>query len=81
MAGRTVVVGVDLHAPRTASDEESSAMADIAFVAIALAFFGLAYLYVLGCDRIVGRDPAVVAGDEVAEVATVPDPAREVGSR
>lgn len=31
-------------------------MADIAFVAIALAFFGLAYLYVLACDRIIGRD-------------------------
>lgn len=31
-------------------------MADIVFVAIALGFFGLAYLYVLGCDRIVGRE-------------------------
>lgn len=36
-------------------------MADIAFVAIALAFFGLAYLYVLGCDRIIGRDLLVEA--------------------
>lgn len=31
-------------------------MADIAFVAIALAFFALVHLYVLGCDRIIGRD-------------------------
>lgn len=39
-------------------------MRDLVFVAIALAFFGLSYLYVLGCDRIVGRD-------------TPPDGARE----
>jgi hypothetical protein len=56
-------------------------MADIAFVAIALAFFGLAYLYVLGCDRIVGRDPAVSAADEDADVAVVSEGAREVRSR
>ncbi len=31
-------------------------MADLVFVAILLAFFGLAWLYVLGCDRIVGRE-------------------------
>jgi hypothetical protein len=31
-------------------------MRDIVFVAIALAFFGLSYLYVLGCDRIIGRE-------------------------
>lgn len=31
-------------------------MADVVFVAIALAFFGLSFLYVLGCDRIIGRD-------------------------
>lgn len=55
-------------------------MADIAFVAIALAFFGLAYLYVLGCDRLIGRDPAV-AGDEVTDIEAVPGSAREVGSR
>jgi hypothetical protein len=56
-------------------------MADIAFVAIALGFFGLAYLYVLGCDRIVGRDPAVAADGEVADIAAVSDSAREVRSR
>jgi hypothetical protein len=31
-------------------------MRDIVFVAVALAFFGLCYLYVLGCDRLIGRD-------------------------
>jgi hypothetical protein len=60
-------------------------MADIAFVAIALAFFGLAYLYVLGCDRIVGRDPAVSfdneGADEDADVTVDSDGAREVRSR
>jgi hypothetical protein len=40
-------------------------MADIVFVAIALAFFGLASLYVLGCDRIIGREtpPTGAAGE------------------
>jgi hypothetical protein len=40
-------------------------MADIVFVAIALAFFGLASLFVFGCDRIIGREtpPAGGAGE------------------
>jgi hypothetical protein len=33
-------------------------MADIVFVAVALAFFGLCALYVVACDRIIGRDAA-----------------------
>jgi hypothetical protein len=33
-------------------------MADIVFVALALAFFGLCVLYVVACDRIIGRDTA-----------------------
>ena len=33
-------------------------MADIVFVAIALAFFALCVLYVKWCDRIIGRDEA-----------------------
>lgn len=33
-------------------------MADTAFVAIALAFFALSFLYVLGCDKVIGRDSA-----------------------
>jgi hypothetical protein len=33
-------------------------MADIGFVAIALAFFALCVLYVRWCDRIIGDDEA-----------------------
>jgi hypothetical protein len=33
-------------------------MRDIVFVVVALAFLGLCYLYVLGCDRLIGRDTA-----------------------
>lgn len=51
-------------------------MADIVFVAIALAFFGLAFLFVLGCDRIIGREtpPAEGAG-EPGGGASAPDQA------
>jgi hypothetical protein len=53
-------------------------MADIAFVAIALAFFGLSALYVLGCDRIIGRD-----SEPTAATAESPDgmDGSEVGAR
>ncbi len=37
-------------------------MADIVFIAIGLAFFGLAFLYVLGCDRIIGHDAPPAGG-------------------
>jgi hypothetical protein len=41
-------------------------MADIVFVALALAFFGLCVLYVVACDRIIGRGAASSpATDEV----------------
>jgi hypothetical protein len=43
-------------------------MADIAFVATALAFFGLAFLYVLGCDRIIGRDAQPSRGTDETDV-------------
>ena len=47
-------------------------MADIAFAAVTLGFFALAYLYVLACDRIIGQDPAgdrrTPAGEETAPV-------------
>lgn len=46
-------------------------MRDLLFVAIALAFFGLCYLYVLGCDRIIGRDTTASAADA--------DPDRDLG--
>jgi hypothetical protein len=33
-------------------------MRDTVFIALTLAFFGLAALFVAACDRIVGPDPA-----------------------
>ena len=42
-------------------------MADIVFVAIALAFFAICVLYVQWCDRIIGRD-------EVTRVDPVDEP-------
>ncbi len=51
-------------------------MADIVFVGMALAFFGLASLYVLGCDRIIGREaPPVVAARETDRGASPADQA------
>jgi hypothetical protein len=46
-------------------------MRDIVFVAIALAFFGLCYLFVLGCDRIIGREtpPGGGVGDAARDTA------------
>jgi len=35
-------------------------MADLIFVAVILAFFGLAVLLVQACDRIIGPDPVPV---------------------
>lgn len=61
-------------------------MADIVFVAIAFAFFGLAALYVLGCERIIGREsqpPAQSTGADADSAATAgaTDPTRaEVSS-
>lgn len=56
-------------------------MADIAFVAIALAFFGLAYLYVLACDRIIGRDsPSGGAGADADRSQPAADRAEGVAS-
>ena len=42
-------------------------MADILFVAIMIAFFLLATLFVAACDRIIGPDVAVVAPAEPDE--------------
>lgn len=51
-------------------------MADIVFVVIALAFFGLASLYVLGCDRIIGREtPSAGAAGETGRGAGAADQA------
>jgi hypothetical protein len=41
-------------------------MNDFAFVAIMLAFFALAALFVAGCDRIIGADEEAFAGSRSA---------------
>lgn len=38
-------------------------MADLAFVAVVVAFFALATLFVVACDRIIGPDELPEAGD------------------
>ena len=43
-------------------------MADLIFVALVVAFFGLAVLLVQACDRIIGPDPAP-AGTAAADDA------------
>ncbi len=49
-------------------------MSDVVFVAVLLAFFALATLFVRGCDRIIGSDEAELTS-AVAE-HTDTDPAR-----
>jgi hypothetical protein len=51
-------------------------MNDFAFVAIMLAFFVLAGLFVVACDRIIGPDEQALAGPTVdAEKAGDEEPA------
>ena len=38
-------------------------MADVAFVAVLLAFFALATLFVRGCDRIIGSEEAEMTAE------------------
>lgn len=45
-------------------------MGDLIFLAVILAFFGVATLLVQACDRIIGPDPTETpADDEVDELA------------
>ena len=37
-------------------------MADVIYVAVIVAFFALAALFVVACDRIIGADEAAVTG-------------------
>jgi hypothetical protein len=50
-------------------------MNDFAFVAIILAFFALAALFVTACDRIIGTDEEAFAGSSAAEPAGPAGPA------
>ena len=49
-------------------------MNDLAYVAIILAFFAAAALFVQACDRIIGEDEEAFAGSSDAEVER-PSPA------
>jgi hypothetical protein len=44
-------------------------MADVAFVAVFVAFFALLTLFIRGCDRIIGAADAEVSGSETASPA------------
>lgn len=44
-------------------------MADVVFIAILVAFFGVALLFVKGCERIIGPDLAAVDDDVEADAA------------
>jgi hypothetical protein len=41
-------------------------MADVAFVAIIIAFFGLAALFVRFCDSVIGADDEMLADEPVS---------------
>jgi hypothetical protein len=48
---------------------------DVTYVAIMIAFFALAALFVIACDRIIGSDEeALAVGDE--ELTPAPEPDR-----
>ncbi|MDP9073869.1 MAG: hypothetical protein M3N98_06760 [Actinomycetota bacterium] len=42
-------------------------MSDLLFVAIIVGFFGLAALFIRGCDRIIGADEEAPAASEPVE--------------
>ena len=42
-------------------------MADVMFVAVLIAFFGMAAVFVRACDRIIGVDLEVVDGEGAEE--------------
>jgi hypothetical protein len=53
--------------------EEDPLKNDVAYVAIMIAFFALAALFVIACDKIIGSDDEALAlGEE--EVAPSPEP-------
>ncbi len=42
-------------------------MADIVFLAVLVAFFAIAVLFVAACDRIIGSDEEAFAGPDTVE--------------
>ena len=48
-------------------------MSDVAFVAVLLAFFALATLFIRGCDRIIGSDETELTGAPAAPTTVDPE--------
>ena len=46
-------------------------MADVWFVLVVVAFFGVCVALVWGCDRIIGPDDVEAPGDQVADASDV----------
>jgi hypothetical protein len=55
-------------------------MADLIFVVVTFAFFGVALLLVRACDRIIGPDPAPAEAADTADASDPADPADPVPS-
>jgi hypothetical protein len=53
-------------------------VADLIYVAVIIAFFALASLFVVACDRIIGADDSAVTGTR--EPAPEPAPLDEVAA-
>jgi hypothetical protein len=53
-------------------------MADLIYVAVIIAFFGLAALFVVACDRIIGADVSAVTGTR--EPAPEPAPSEDAAA-
>jgi hypothetical protein len=52
--------------------EEDALRNDVTFVAIMVAFFALAALFVIACDKIIGPDDEALAASE--ELTPTPEP-------
>ena len=49
-------VGSQVEPPKLRGSEEVSTVQDIIYLLVTLGFFGLMWLFVIGCDAIIGRD-------------------------
>ena len=55
-------------------------MGDLIFVALVVGFFALAAAYVSGCERIVGRAPAIDVSDETGTADEAEDASARAGA-
>lgn len=53
-------------------------MADLIYIAVIIAFFALAALFVVACDRIIGADDSAVTGTRAP--APEPEPLEEAAA-